>query len=114
MIRRRFLADLDAIEAGRDPKAILRDPEINRAIPLPVAERGSFIEGFPREQFLRDPFSRRNLRGYIFQTGQPQEVREAFLAAMGFTEAELQSDAAPYDPLAPAVLSGQTRLTQPR
>jgi len=102
MIRRRFLADLDAIEAGRDPKAILRDPSLNRAVPLPVAERRNFIEGFPRAQFLRDPFSRRNLQGYIFQTGQPSEVREAFLAAMGFTEAELQSDAGPYDPLAPA------------
>src|SRR5678815_3264623 len=52
MIRRRFLADFDAIEAGRDPKAILRDPETNRAIPLPVAERRNFIEGFPRAQFL--------------------------------------------------------------
>jgi hypothetical protein len=29
-------------------------------------------------------------------------VREAFLAAMGFTEAELEPEPAPYDPLAPA------------
>ena len=102
MLRRRFLNDIEAMKEGRDPKAIVRDPEVNRAIPLPVAERRNFIEGFPRDQFLRDPFSRRNLRGYIFQIGQPAEVREGFLAAMGFTEAELQPEAHPYDPLAPA------------
>src|SRR3954451_7286496 len=102
MIRRRFLNDIEAVKKGRDPKAIIRDPEINRAIPLPVAERGNFIEGFPRAQFLRDPFSRRNLQGYIFQTGQPAEVREAFLAAMGFAEAEWAPEAGAFDPLAPA------------
>ena len=91
-----------AIKEGRDPKGVLRDPAVNRAVPLPVAERRNFIEGFSRADILRDRFSRRNLQGYIFQTGQPAEVREAFLAAMGFTEAELQSDAGPYDPLAPA------------
>ena len=93
---------------GRDPKAIIRDPAVNRAIPLPVAERRNFIEGFTARQMLRDPFGRRNLQGYIFQTGQPAEVREAFLAAMGFTEAEaelqpdkpLRSDAA-GDPAQP-------------
>ena len=37
---------------------------------------------FARADIMRDPFSRRNLQGYIFQTGQPAEVREAFLAAM--------------------------------
>ncbi len=41
MIRRRFLADLDAIAQGRDPKAIVRDPKVNACIDLPVAERAS-------------------------------------------------------------------------
>ena len=51
---------------------------------------------------LHDPFSRRNLQGYIFQTGQPAEVREAFLAAMGFSEAEAERrSAGSFDPLAP-------------
>src|SRR5204862_3597208 len=89
MMRRRFLRDIEAVREGRDPKAIVRDPAVNRSIPLPVAERRNFIEGFTRAEIMRDPFSRRNLQGYIFQTGQPPEVREAFLAAMGFTEAEL-------------------------
>jgi 5,5'-dehydrodivanillate O-demethylase oxygenase subunit len=103
MIRRRFLNDIDAVENGRDPKAVVRDPAVNRAIQLPVAEREAFIEGFPRADFVRDPFSRRNLQGYIFQTGQPAEVRAAFLAAMGFTEADAAAGPPrPFDPLAPA------------
>ena len=101
MIRRRFLRDLEALKEGRDPKGVVRDPALNRAIALPVAERRNFIEGFTRAEIMRDPFSRRNLHGYIFQTGQPPEVREAFLAAMGFTEAELEPEPQPYDPLAP-------------
>jgi 5,5'-dehydrodivanillate O-demethylase oxygenase subunit len=101
MIRRRFLNDIEAVKDGRDPKAVLRDPAVNRAIQLPVAERENFIEGFARADFLRDPFCRRNLQGYIFQTGQPAEVRVAFLAAMGFTEAEAASGPPrPFDPLA--------------
>jgi 5,5'-dehydrodivanillate O-demethylase len=102
MIRRRFLNDLEVLRDGKDPKGIVRDPAKNRAIPLPVAERKNFIEGFPRAEIMRDPFSRRNLQGYIFQTGQPAEVREAFLAAMGFSEAELGTEEQSFDPLSPA------------
>jgi hypothetical protein len=80
----------------------VRDPEANRAIELPVAEREKFIDGFARADFLHDPFSRRNLQGYIFQTGQPARVRAAFLAAMGFSEAEASADPRPFDLLAPA------------
>ena len=94
--------DIEAVKDGRDPKAVIRDPTVNRAIALPVAERENFIDGFGRADFLRDPFSRRNLQGYIFQTGQPAEVRAAFLAAMGFSEAEATADPRPFDPLAPA------------
>jgi 5,5'-dehydrodivanillate O-demethylase len=102
MLRRRFLQDLERLKEGKDPKGIIRDTAKNRAIELPVAERKNFIEGFPRADMMRDPFNRRNLQGYIFQTGQPPEVREAFLAAMGFTEAELEPEPAAFDPLAPA------------
>src|SRR5438067_7583977 len=102
MLRRRFLQDLERLKEGKDPKGIVRDPAKNRAIELPVAERKNFIEGFPRADMMRDPFNRRNLQGYIFQTGQPPEVREAFLAAMGFTQAELEPEPAAFDPLAPA------------
>ena len=51
---------------------------------------------------MTNPLARRGLQGYIFQTGQPAEVRAAFLAAMGFGEAEATADPRPFDPLSPA------------
>jgi 5,5'-dehydrodivanillate O-demethylase len=102
MIRRRFLDDIDAIAEDKDPKAIIRDPAVNHAIALPVAEREAMIEGFTRAEMMVNPLARRGLQGYIFQTGQPAEVRAAFLAAMGFSEAEATADPQPFDPLAPA------------
>jgi 5,5'-dehydrodivanillate O-demethylase len=102
MIRRRFLRDLEAIARGEDPKAVIRDQARNRCIHLPVADRAPLIEGLTRAQMLRDPLSRRGLEGYVFQTGQPAEVRAAFLAAMGFNGAEFAVSDDPLDPLAPA------------
>ena len=102
MVRRRFLNDLEAIRDGRDPKAVIRDPGKNRAIELPVAERTPIIDGFTRAELADNFFARRGLDGYIFQTGQPPEVRAAFLAAMGFTEAETAApDRGAFDPLVP-------------
>jgi 5,5'-dehydrodivanillate O-demethylase len=102
MIRRRFLRDLDAVARGEDPKAVIREPARNRAIRLPVADRRPLIDGLTRAEMLRDPLSRRGLEGYIFQTGQPPEVRDAFLAAMGFNGAEFAPPDNLFDPLAPA------------
>jgi len=67
-----------------------------------IVERKPVIEGFSSAEIMTDPLSRRGLQDYVFQAGQPPEVREAFLAAMGFSEAELQPDQQPFDPLAPA------------
>ena len=69
---------------------------------LPVAERAAFIEGFTRAELMDDPLAQRGWQGYIFQTGQPAEVRTAFLAAMGFSEAETTADPRSFDPVAPA------------
>ena len=102
MIRRRFLRDLDLVARGEDPKAVIREPARNRAIRLPVADRRPLIDGLTRAEMLRDPLSRRGLEGYIFQTGQPPEVRDAFLSAMGFNGAEFAAPDDLFDPLAPA------------
>jgi 5,5'-dehydrodivanillate O-demethylase oxygenase subunit len=88
MVRGRFLRDLDAISRGEDPKAVIRDPARNRSIRLPVADRRPLTDGLTPAEILRDLLTRRGLEGYIFQTGQPPEVRDAFLAAMGFNGAE--------------------------
>jgi 5,5'-dehydrodivanillate O-demethylase len=87
---------------GDDPKAVLRDPALNRCIRLPVADRAPLRDGLTRAEMLRDPQSRRGLEGYVFQTGQPPEVRAAFLAAMGVNGAEFATPDDPLDPLSPA------------
>ena len=78
-------------------------------ITLPVAERHAFIDGFTRAEMLKDPLARRGLQGYIFQTGQPAEVRHAFLAAMGFNAGEFEDEAQSFDPLAPTSAAKSSR-----
>jgi hypothetical protein len=38
MLRKRLLADLDALRSGLDPKNVLRDRERNRRLKLPLAQ----------------------------------------------------------------------------
>jgi 5,5'-dehydrodivanillate O-demethylase len=84
MLRRRFLSDLEAVARGEDPKAVIRDAAVNGCVPLPVAERKILTEGLAREDLVRHPiYGRQLVEGYPFQLGQPEEVRAAYLAAMG-------------------------------
>ncbi len=84
MLRKRFLNDLDLIAQGKDPKAIIRDSEINKCVGLPVAERQALTEGLPFAQLRKHPLLGRELiDGYPFQAGQPAEVRRLFQEAMG-------------------------------
>jgi len=84
----------------------VRDPKVNECIMLPVAERATLIEGMSRADLLRDAFHRRGLQGYIFQTGQPPEVHQAFLAAMGINEREIAGPEVQFDALSPYQRSG--------
>ena len=83
LVRKRFLDDLERVERGEDPKAIVRDPQANRSIELPVANRELLIGGLPRAEFMAHPIL--GARRYPFQAGQPDDVRAAYDAAMGFT-----------------------------
>jgi len=84
LLRKRFLSDLDAIAKGEDPKAVIRDSEVNRRVALPVAERKLLIEGLPLAELVKHPILGRQLtEGYPFQVGQPEEVRQAYEDAMG-------------------------------
>jgi 5,5'-dehydrodivanillate O-demethylase len=84
MLRKRFLNDLDLIAQGKDPKAIIRDSEINKCVGLPVPERQALTEGLPFAQLRKHPLLGRELiDGYPFQAGQPAEVRRLFQEAMG-------------------------------
>jgi 5,5'-dehydrodivanillate O-demethylase len=86
MMRNRFLKDLEAIERGEDPKATIRDPQVNRCVGLPIADRKGLIEGFTREELAKHPLAARQMEDYVFQSGQPAEVRKAFADAMGLAK----------------------------
>ncbi len=91
MMRRRFLAELDAVAAGAEPKAIIRDPAANVRLPLPTANKDFYLKGMPQARMTHHPTVGTPLRGYPFQAGQPEGVRLAFEAAMGFDNAPAEA-----------------------
>ncbi|MGH6982086.1 MAG: hypothetical protein ACREFC_12850, partial [Stellaceae bacterium] len=82
-IRRRFFEDLDAIKAGRDPKAVIRDEKLRDLVPLPIMNREILTKGVTREQLAKDPNARILLRPFAWQVGQPESVKRAYADAMG-------------------------------
>jgi len=80
MMRQRFFQDLDAVDAGSEPKAIVRDVEVNRCITLPIIGRKEFVEGLAREE--AEAAIRRE---FPFLVGQPDAIRRAYNEAMGFS-----------------------------
>ncbi|TKC90047.1 aromatic ring-hydroxylating dioxygenase subunit alpha [Trinickia terrae] len=83
MIRRRFFEEMEAIAAGADAKGTIRDPERNREVALPIADRESVMRGYTTDEILADPRKRMMFTQYVFQAGQPDSVRDAFSKAMG-------------------------------
>ena len=90
MMRKQFFDDLDAVAEGRDPKGIIRDPEKNVAIELPIAHREFYTDGMSRHDLLNHFIFGRHLQGYAFQYGQPADIRDDYLAAMGISENDLK------------------------
>jgi 5,5'-dehydrodivanillate O-demethylase len=83
LLRKRFKSEIKAIEEGKDPKGVIRDPEAAKNIPLPVADRELLIDGEPLEKLSQPPIHGPHLDTFMFQAGQPQEVWDAFRDAMG-------------------------------
>jgi 5,5'-dehydrodivanillate O-demethylase len=83
-IRRKLLDDLGRVARGEDPKGIIRDPARARAVPLPVAFRAAVVDGAGSDKYAG--LGGGPPRHYIFQAGQPAEVKAAYDRAMGFDE----------------------------
>ncbi|MGH7036466.1 MAG: Rieske 2Fe-2S domain-containing protein [Stellaceae bacterium] len=97
MIRNRFFEDMETIAKGGDPKAVIRDANINSSVPLPIVGRKLFIEGLTREQILKVNVSDNvSARRFVFQQGQPEHVKRAYEEAMGF---KMEEDFAVSDAL---------------
>lgn len=86
LLRRRFLAELDAVAAGAEPKAVLRDPARNRRVTLPCPNRQIYLDGLPLREMLAHPAVGAMLRAYPFQAGEPDAVRHAFNSALGLDD----------------------------
>ena len=87
MMRQRLFDELEAIKAGRDPKGIIRDPNMAQSIELPNMARELNTQGIPLEEFQNDPLLRQRLKEFRHHFGQPPEVRAAFCEAMGISGA---------------------------
>jgi 5,5'-dehydrodivanillate O-demethylase len=91
LLRKRFLEDIERVERGDDPKAVIRDPQRNARIDLPIAVRRLVEDGLTRAEMEAHPQAP-SFRRYLFQAGQPDEVRRAYDAAMGFDQPPPTSD----------------------
>ncbi len=94
MMRRRFLAELAAMGTGAEPKGLIRDPGRNVRVQLPAANRDYYLNGRPKAEMGVHPTVGSPIRTYPFQAGQPEGVRLAFEAAMGFDEEPAPAHAA--------------------
>jgi 5,5'-dehydrodivanillate O-demethylase len=86
IMRKRLLEEAEAVAAGSEPKALIRDPQANACVRLPIIGREYFVNGYARDdmQKRRERTPGLVLREeFIFQAGQPEEVRRAFRQAVG-------------------------------
>jgi len=83
MLRRRLQEDIDAVQAGRDPKGVLRDGHVNQQIFLPSDSRDFFQNGLPLADYQRHPKWARLLNHFIFHAEQPEWVQHAHAEATG-------------------------------
>ena len=83
MMRQRFFEEIEAVQAGRDPKGVIRDANVARSIALPDMTREINIDGIPLAEFQNHPLLKQRLKEFRHHYGQPAEVRRAFEQAMG-------------------------------
>lgn len=87
-IRRRFFDEMEAVAAGAQPKATFTDPAKNVRVQLPMIDRQRLLADLTIADILADPHKKRSYTTFVFQAGQPEEVRRAFSQAMGIEAAE--------------------------
>jgi 5,5'-dehydrodivanillate O-demethylase len=94
MLRKRFLADLDAVADGNDPKGLIRDPEKARCVVLPMANHDTTLKGFTTAEIMADPRRRAFLTSFYLQAGQPEEVKREMSEAFGIAYGDFKGIAA--------------------
>ncbi|MDE3073937.1 MAG: aromatic ring-hydroxylating dioxygenase subunit alpha [Chloroflexota bacterium] len=98
LMRRRMLEEAQVVAGGGQPKAVIRDPVKNRCLGMPIIGRDKLVNGFPAAELARANGSPAGQRDFVFQAGQPEEVRRAYWQAMGF---DMPPDVRDQSPLVP-------------
>jgi 5,5'-dehydrodivanillate O-demethylase len=86
MMRRKILEQAEVVARGGAPKGVVRDVEANRCIKLPIIGRERYVKGSPRTSLYREASGTPGPvlpEGFVFQSGQPEEIRMAYRRAMG-------------------------------
>jgi 5,5'-dehydrodivanillate O-demethylase oxygenase subunit len=94
LMRKRMLEQARIVAGGGEPCGIVRDPDVNRCVTLPIIGRKRFMDGYPMSELSATIELGRGQGGtpgtplpppgeFIFQSGQPADVRQAFRQAMG-------------------------------
>ena len=83
MMRKRYFDDLDRLAQGREPKAIIRNPNVASCVELPNITKTTSVEGITLAEHENYPLLKARLKGFRHCYGQPPEVRRAFEEAMG-------------------------------
>jgi 5,5'-dehydrodivanillate O-demethylase len=85
-LRQRLFGDIDAIAHGRDPSGLIRDPDRARCVPLPIAVPGIHRDALPLAEMKAHPVLKGRLNGNRWVYGQPLDVHNEFMDAMGMPE----------------------------
>ena len=88
VMRQRFLKELEAVAIGAEPKGLMRDPQRNVKVQLPMMSRERVLGSLRTQDILADPVKKRAYTTFILQAGQPESVRLQFSQAMGIEAAE--------------------------
>jgi 5,5'-dehydrodivanillate O-demethylase len=83
LLRRRLLEEARKVERGEEPKGLIRNPEANACVPLPAVGLAALQNGRPLAELLAAQRPGRPLGEFAFFAHQPQEIRHAYLQAMG-------------------------------
>lgn len=82
---------MSRIAAGEDPPGLVRDPAVNKQIPLPVRNKSYYTHGMPRATFEAKLAARRRdgllgIGGLLsVQAGRPDDVQRQYEELAGVT-----------------------------
>jgi len=86
LMRKRLLEEAEVVKQGGEPKGLIRDPQANRVVELPIANHDHFISGYSLLDVKEGKVNGLDYaRDFPFQIGQPEEIKQAYKEAMGMS-----------------------------